>query len=124
MDTPDTLAAALLKAAGLALPTATAVVTKGALNVKQEGRRSSAISSGKTAAGAPKTINFDVELKPPFAVEADIGYDKTGQGNFGAILEYGSGQARNPPHRDLGRALDAEEQRFPIALAAACEKLL
>jgi hypothetical protein len=58
-------------------------------------------------------------------VDAEIGYDKnTKPGRLGNLLEYGGGGDHSPPHRDLGRALDAEEPRFTEALAALVEKLL
>jgi hypothetical protein len=31
---------------------------------------------------------------------------------LGNLLEFGGGGDHSPPHRDLGRALDAEEPRF------------
>jgi hypothetical protein len=57
-------------------------------------------------------------------VQAEIGYDKDKRGGaLGNLLEYGSA-ATNPPHRDIGRALDAEEPRFIAAIEAIGVRLL
>lgn len=86
---------------------AAALVAKGALNVKEEARRNATQSSGTHAAKYPETITYEVDVG---GLGAEIGPERRGQGNLGPILEYGS--RNNPPHRDLGRALDAEEPRF------------
>lgn len=92
---------------------AAAVVAKAAVNVKQEARRNATASSGSHAKKYPATIGYDVV---DGGLGAEIGPKRQGQGNLGPILENGS--VNNPPHRDLGRALDAEEPRF---LAEAAE---
>jgi hypothetical protein len=84
------------------------VVAKGALNVKTEARRNATASSGVHARKYPGTITYDVD--PNNGLTAEIGPERRGQGHLGPILEYGS--INNPPHRDLSRALDAEEARF------------
>jgi hypothetical protein len=59
-------------------------------------------------------------------VVSEIGYDKdiTG-GALGNLLEYGGGGDHSPPHRDMGRAADAEEEaRFGDSLQAMALKLL
>jgi hypothetical protein len=121
VDTPDSLAADMLKAAAGAVAATRAVVQKGALNVKTEGRKNSAASSGTAAAGAPSTITYDTKVGRT-SIEAEIGYEKRGQGKLGNLLEYGS--RNNPPHRDLGRALDSEEPRFEQAIAEMVDRLL
>lgn len=78
------------------------VVKKGALEIKKKARSTAIPGGGRHAPGAGAQINFDMIG----ATEAEVGYDKRGQGNLGAILEYGS--IHNPPHNDLGRALEAE----------------
>lgn len=91
---------------------AAAVVAKAAVNVKEEARRNAQVSSGKHAKDYPGTITYDLDAG---GLGAEIGPEKRGQGNLGHILEYGKvtyGGVHNPPHRDLGRALDAEEPRF------------
>lgn len=123
VDTPQTLAAALARAASTAVAAVQPVVSKGAATVKNEARRNSQVSSGKAARHAPKTITYDV-TSTPVSVGAQIGYDKDlgGQAPLGNILEYGS--PNSPPHRDLGRALDDEDPKFVAALAVAIGKLL
>lgn len=86
---------------------AAAVVAKGALNVKNDARANAKASSGTHAAKYPDTITYSPDLG---GLSAEIGPEKRGQGNLGPILEGGS--VNNPPHRDLGRALDNEEPRF------------
>lgn len=91
---------------------AAAVVAKAAVNVKQEARKNAEASSGKHAKLYPGTITYGLEAG---GLGAEIGPEKRGQGNLGHILEYGKvtfGGVHNPPHRDLGRALDSEEPRF------------
>jgi hypothetical protein len=73
-------------------------------------------------ARAPYAINYDVNVDGA-TITAEIGYDKDlPGGSLGNLLEYGS--RNSAPHRDLGRALDAEETRFEDALAEAVVKLL
>lgn len=130
MDTPETLAADLLKAAGEAIAATQAVVRKGALNIKAQAKQNVQASAPLHSAHAAQAITYDTKFSGT-NFEAEIGYDKdkgksagkrTGPGGLGNILEYGS--ATSAPHRDLGRALDVEEPLFEIALGAAIEKLL
>lgn len=86
---------------------AAAVVAKTALMVKEEARRNATASSGTHAKLYPGTITYGVDAG---GLSAEIGPERRGQGNLGPILENGS--VHNPPHRDLGRALDTEEPRF------------
>jgi len=84
-----------------------ALVAKGALNIKDEARKNAKASSGTHAAKYPSTITYGIDAG---GLGAEIGPERRGQGNLGPILENGS--VHNQPHRDLGRALDAEEPRF------------
>lgn len=111
----EQFAAELLAAALRTNVAVTAVVTRGAVNVKNEARRNATVSSGRSAARYPSTITYDVTNRGT-RVEAEIGPEGGGQARLGAILEYGSGNAKNPPHRDLGRAADTEEPRFISAM--------
>lgn len=122
MDTPETLAADLLKAAGAAVAATQAVVRKGALNVKNDAKANVRKSAPTHNAYAHNAITYETDFAgTTFA--AEIGYDKNRNGGaLGNILEYGS--RKNSPHRDLGRALDKEEEHFPDFLAAAIAKLL
>lgn len=122
---PQQYAAHLLQAATQIVAESTAVVQRGALNVKNEGRRNSTISSGKAAYRAPSAIGFDQVHVTAAGIYADIGYEGSGgQAGLGAILEYGGGRDHSPPHNDLGRALDAEAPRFEAALADAAVRAL
>lgn len=112
METPDTMAAALLAAAASAVTEVRAVVTKGAQNIKADARRNALQSAPTRNAGAPYAIGYDTTVRRT-AVEAVIGYDKDKPGGaLGNLLEFGGKGDASPPHRDLGRALDAEEPGF------------
>jgi len=132
MDTPDSLAADLLKAAAGAIVVTRAVVQKGALNIKTDAQENVRKSAPRRNAHAAQTINYDTTVNAT-SIDAEIGYDKdknkadgkrTGPGGIGNLLEFGGGGDHSPPHRDLGRALDAEEPRFEASLALAIERLL
>jgi len=124
MDTPDTLAADMLKAAAEAIVVSRAVVQKGALNIKTEAKVNVLKSAPTRNAHAHTAITYDTEIGKA-SIDAEIGYDKDKKpGRLGNLLEYGGGRDFSPPHRDLGRALDNEQPRFEASLAAAIEKLL
>lgn len=106
------MAAELAAAAAAAPLEAAAVVAKGLLNIKDDARRNATASSGTHAKAYPGTITYDPD---PGGLSGEVGPERRGQGHLGPILENGS--VHNPPHRDLGRALDAEEPKF-IAEAA------
>lgn len=116
MDTPDTMAASLLAAAVAVAAESAAVVRKGAGKVKDEARKNALRSAPTRHAGAPYTIGYDVTVRRT-TTEAVIGYDKDRPGGaLGNLLEFGGGKDHSPPHRDLGRALDAEEPNFLRAM--------
>ena len=93
-----------------------AVVSKGALNIKNDWKANATSSAGRHARLYPSSISYDV-TEVPGAIEAEIGPDKARpQGPLGNLLEFGS--VHNPPHNDGGRALDAEEPRFVAAVEA------
>lgn len=122
MDTPETLAAAMLLAAAEAAVGTRAIVQKSALNIKNEAKRNVRESAPIHNAHAAEAITYDTKFDGP-SVMAEIGYDKGRRGgSLGNILEYGS--AHNPAHRDLGRAADNEEPRFETALTVMAERLL
>lgn len=98
-----------------------AVVTRGALNVKNGWRANAVATAGRHARAYPYSVSYDVHPLPGGAV-AEIGPDKgETQGPLGNLLEYGS--ARNPPHNDGGRALAGEEPRFTAQVAALGDRL-
>lgn len=95
------------------------VVAKGALNIKNDWRKS---ASGLAHAPAyPSSITYDLDAEPGSGViSAEIGPDKDKrQGPLGNLIEFGS--ANNPPHLDGARALAAEEPRFVSALESVAE---
>jgi hypothetical protein len=124
MDTPETLAADMLKAAAEAAAATRTVVQVGAFNVKRDAKANVYKSAPIHNAHAAEAITYDTSMGKS-SIDAEIGYDKDRtSGRIGNLLEYGGGGDNSPPHRDLGRALDAEEPRFTEALAALVEKLL
>lgn len=117
MDTPQSLAADMLKAVAQVTAGATAVVAVGASNIKRDARANVQKSAPVQNAHAQYAITYDTKIAG-MSIEAEIGYDKDiGGGPLGNLLEYGGGGDKSPPHRDLGRALDAEEPRFESALS-------
>ena len=124
MDTPESLAADMLKAATEAVVATRTVVQVGAFNIKRDAKANVLKSAPIHHANAASAITYDTDIGKT-SVDAEIGYDKDrAPGRIGNLLEYGGGGDHSPPHRDLGRALDAEEPRFAEALAALVEKLL
>lgn len=118
MDTPQTLAADMLRAVATVTAGATAVVAKGALNIKNEARRNVEKSAPVQNAHAQYAITYDAPKLVGMSIESEIGYDKEKNGGaLGNLLEFGGGGDKSPPHRDLGRALDAEEPRFEAAMS-------
>lgn len=100
-----------------AAATATAIVTKGAQNIK-EAMRTDAQGIGH-APDFPDAITYDVHqtLAGP---EAEIGPDKDRrQGALGNILYFGT--SKNAPVRNPSVGIDAELPRFEKALAEAAE---
>jgi hypothetical protein len=97
-----------------------AVVSRGALNIKNEWRDNARSSAGAHARLYPNSISYDLTSQGA-VVEAVIGPDKDKvQGPLGNLLEFGS--AHNPPHNDGGRALDSEEPRFVAQVEALADR--
>lgn len=93
----------------------TPVVSRGALNVKNDAVR--AISGHPRSRHYPRTIGYDL-LPDAAGITAEIGPDKERmQGALGNILEFGT--SNNAPIPHLGPALDLEEPRFVAAIATA-----
>lgn len=97
------------------------VVSKGALNVKNDWKR--AWSSIKHAPHIPRSISYDIS-NDGAEISAVIGPedDPVTQGYLGAILEFG-GIHSGPVPGGLPAAA-AEEPRFAAAVADLAEKLL
>lgn len=115
------LAAVLQENLSEAEPQMVAIVTRGALNVKNAWRSNAMATAGRHARRYPYTIGYDVTPMPGGAT-AEIGPDKgKKQGALGNLLEFGS--SNNPPHNDGGRALLAEGPAFEAHVAALVERL-
>lgn len=100
---------------------ARAVTMRGAVNIKNDWRSNARASSGRHAPAYPNAVGFDLAAYGPDIWMAIIGPDKgAAQGALGNLLEYGS--VHNPPHRDGGRAADAEEPRFEAQMALIAER--
>jgi hypothetical protein len=111
---------AISKASAPALKDITAVVAKGALNIKKDAARRS--SGLRHAPAYPRSITYDMHfsLRGP---SAEIGPDKNRpQGALGNLIEYGS--INNAPHPHMRPAADAEEPRFAKAIEAVAVKPL
>lgn len=96
------------------------VVSKGALNIKQDTKKR--WSGLDHAPALPRAVSYDVNTAGT-TVSAEIGPDKAKrQGALGNLLEYGS--VNNAPIPALGPALDAEEPRFTRSLEDVAAGLL
>jgi len=110
------LAAAGVRLAVLLPP----VVSKGALNIKNDWRAS--LSGLPHLPHLPAAISYDMDVKPD-AVSAEIGPDKDKkQGPLGSIVEFGT--SKNPPRLDGARALTTEAPKFEAACEAVAEQAL
>lgn len=100
---------------GRAVPAVTGVVSKGALNIKEDWRkRWSGLSHAPALASA---ITYDMTAGLG-TVGAEIGPDKNKrQGALGNLIEFGS--SKNAPQPGGMPALRTEDPKFEAALAAA-----
>ncbi|MFE0651055.1 hypothetical protein ACFVZH_20940 [Streptomyces sp. NPDC059534] len=115
------LAEVLEESLAEAEPQMVAIVTRGALTVKNAWRSNAIASSGRHARRYPYSVGYDVTPIPGGAT-AEIGPDKgKRQGALGNLLEYGS--SKNPPHNDGGRALTAEGPAFEAHVTELAERL-
>ncbi len=113
------LVTSLDKATSLALPETTAVVKRGANNIKRDAAERWSGLSHAPALG--RAVNYDVwvDWRGP---RAEIGPDKNRrQGSLGNLLEYGS--IHNAPRPAMAPALAAEEPKFERALGDLAEQL-
>lgn len=101
---------------------AVAVVTKAAVNIRDDARR---FASGIAHAPAyPASITYDLDVSYTTGdVRAEIGPDKDRtQGALGNILEYGT--SKNAPLSHLGPALDIEGPRLVDGMADMAGRVL
>lgn len=117
--TPDQFVEVLKSVAVETAKEAHKVLADVAEDVQDQARRNARAANPSHAKNVHRYINRDID-----GLTAEIGYDKVDQGNLGAVLEYGNGRAHNAPQRNLGRALDAHEERFAQRLADAAERVL
>jgi hypothetical protein len=96
------------------------VVSKGALNVKNDWRRR---WSGLAHAPAiPRAVTYDIRASGSY-IEAEVGPDKAKrQGALGNLLEFGS--VNNAPIPGGAPALETESPRFTKALEDLAERLI
>ncbi len=123
-DTPDEFSRHLMGGIPKVAREVALVVRRGALNVKNDARRNSIVSSGRHARAAPYAIGFDDVRVDGMKISAEVGYQSGNQAELGVLLEFGGGRDHSPPHHDLRRAFEAEEPRLRQAVADAAEKAL
>lgn len=95
------------------------VVSKGALNVKNQMQRDMARSKYFRAA---RFINYDIESNHGH-VEAEIGPRRMGAGNLAAIAYFGGSNGGGGTVRDPEEAMKEEEPRFMSALDAIVDQV-
>lgn len=96
------------------------VVSRGALQIKNDARRRR--SGSKYFPRLQYAINYETELTATGAW-AEVGPDHgKPQGNMGHIPEYGA--LKTPPEPYMGPAADAELPRFERAMADLAEKAI
>lgn len=116
----DVIVAELDAAQSQILPQVTAVVSKGALNIKNQWK--AAWKGLPHARALPFSIGYDM-LTLPGSISATIGPDKDRkQGPLGNLLEYGS--ENNAPRPGGSPALDTEAPKFAAALDALVAQVL
>lgn len=94
------------------------VVSKGALNIKNDWRER--VSGLHRLKHLQYAVNYDMAIGVD-SIGADVGYDKARvQAPLGNVEEFGT--ASTPGHLDGQHALDAEEPRFLAALEDAAER--
>ena len=124
MATPEQFAAELLAISVGVTAVAAKAVSGSAKNIKEQARSNVLQTAPVHNGGAYRAINYDPPTISPFGVETEVGYDlRQRAGRLGNLLEYGGGGDHSPPHRDIGRAADAEESSFADAVGDAAWKL-
>lgn len=121
--TPDEMVRHLLSAAAKAPAEARDALDASARRVREGSQRNARAANRVHARGLAATVGSDVS-PAGFRMEAEVGYNKGGVGNLGAILEYANGRTHNAPQRNLGRALEVEEPVLPESLGDMGERLL
>jgi hypothetical protein len=115
------LARDLNRAANTVLAGTYKVVEVGAVKVKKEQRKLAAGIAGAHAKEYPRSITYDIGFVFG-GVQAQIGPEKRGQGNLGAILQYGS--VNSPPHEHINGPAERESVVMAGLLAELGARLL
>lgn len=103
------------------IPEATAVVSKGCLNIKQDWARAWS-SMGKHLPMLGRSVSYDVAVLPG-RILGEVGPDlNRRQGPLGGVAEFGT--PTSAPHPGGAPALDAEAPKFEAAMLALTVKLL
>jgi hypothetical protein len=122
--TPAQFASALERSALRSVKETVKVTRKGANNIKVGARRNVRQTAPVHNAGAQNFINWDVEAQG-VEVVGEVGYDRTMKpARLGNLLEFGGSGDKSPPHSDLARALEAEDDRYVEALADMAESVI
>lgn len=96
------------------------VVSRGALNIKNDWR--DRLSGLPHLPHLPDAITYDLDVKLG-RISAEVGPDKSRrQGPLGSIAEFGS--VNNPPRLDGQHALDAETPKYFAAVEAVAQNAL
>lgn len=109
------LSAGLGRASSGLVREAHAVIAKGALNIKEDTRKT--VSDHPTWKRIAQSVNYE-----QVGLSADVGYDDVGQGELAGIYEFGS--ARRAPHPTLYPAAERELPRFEQAMLDAAARLV
>ena len=109
------LIADLRDAPNLVRKEARSVISKGALNIKNDTREN--ISDDPSWKRLAQTVNYE-----QVGLSAIVGYDDQGQGELAGIHEFGS--SRRGPHPTLYPAAEREAPKFEKAMGDASAKAL
>jgi hypothetical protein len=109
----DAFADVLARAVPAILPKVRPVVSKGALNIKNQLRAEAERSPHFK--GLAWTVSYDI-TDGPDGVEAEIGPEKKAAGNLGNIAYFGGAHGGGASLPDPEGALEAETDRFMAAL--------
>lgn len=96
-----------------------AVVTKGALNIKEQLRED--LAGSQHFKGAARSVSFDV-LDSGFAAEIGPSSEAGSPGNIANIAYFGGSHGGGGTVADPRVALEAEAEKFESALAAVVAK--
>lgn len=114
----DAFAATLAAAGSVVQPKVKAVVSKGALNIKNQLR--SEAEKSPAFKRLAWTVSYDL-TEDPSGTEAEIGPEKKAAGNLGNIAYFGGAHGGGATLPDPQQALDDEADRFMSTLELAVD---